>query len=318
MRWIAIVAACTVVVVEIGLRAAAPALRDPVLWQNEEVNHKYHQMLELAEDRGADTVFVGSSLVGVGLDPARYGAIVGIERPAYNAALLSSSLGMQALWLEHFVVPLLHPDTVVIGVSSRELNRNDGSLDTADRLFATTTPVREAREELSLSEQAEDVLRRTSYLFRYREVLREPLRMLDDDPLPPELAVTDLGMTTAVLHRDFEPFDRELLARFGRTQRFRLARSRLGQLATMAWALTTGGADVVILDMPITQEAVDLMPQRAADLQRTSAALRQVAADVGARYVPTGVWGTEDFSDEWHVNGRGARRLTELLAEQLR
>ena len=292
-------------------------MRYPQVWELEETNQKHHQMSDLAEDGGASTVFIGSSLVGVGLDPAHYADAVDLTRPAYNAALLSSALGQQSTWLEHFVIPMLEPDTVVIGVSARELNANDPTLDDADRLFAQAGPVREARDELSLIDQAEHALRRTSYLFRYREVLREPLQLFAEDPLPRETAVTDLGMTTAVLDREFAPFDRELLARFGHIQRFALAERRLDQLASTAGALVADGIDVVLLDMPVTQAAIDVLPRGRADYEEASRAVQQLASDVGARYVPTGVWGTEVFADEWHVNGRGAERLTTLLADAI-
>ena len=307
-------AACTIAVLEVGLRLAAPSLRYPQVWELQEANQKHHQMSDLAEEGGAGTVFIGSSLVGVGLDPAHYADAADLDRPAYNAALLSSALGQQSTWLEHFVVPMLEPDTVVIGVSARELNANDPTLDDADRLFAQAGPVREARDELSLAESAEQALRRTSYLFRYREVLREPLQLFDDDPLPRETAVTDLGMTTAVLDRDFAPFDRELLARFGHIQRFALADHRLDQLATTARTLVADGIAVVLVDMPVTQAAIDVLPRGRADYEQTSTAVQQLAGEVGATYVPTGVWGTDVFADEWHVNGRGAERLTTLLA----
>src|SRR5258708_27543764 len=68
------VAVLVLLVAELATRIAAPWLRDPVVWANPEANAKWHQMIDLGHHGGAHTLFVGSSLVGVGVHPAQFGS----------------------------------------------------------------------------------------------------------------------------------------------------------------------------------------------------------------------------------------------------
>lgn len=316
-RTVVLAAVVVLLIAEVGLRLVSGSLRPPVVWENPEADAKWRQMSTLAGSGGASTVFIGSSLVGVGFDPSRVSA-PDDERPAYNAALLSSALGQQRLWLEHFVLPLLRPSTVVIGVSGRELNANDATLDLADALMLQAGEVRHALGTESLVERADRWLRRLSYLARYREVLREPTELFDRGPRTPEAAITDLGLTTAALDLEFTPFDRERLERYGRIQYYELSELRLQQLRTMVESLTARGIEVVIVNMPVTAEAVAIYPRGPVDLEEYSARLEALAAEAGAAYLPTGVWPTSLFADEWHVNGRGTAELTTMLAASIR
>lgn len=311
----ALVAAVVVLLLaEVGVRLLAGSLRDPVVWENAETDFKWHQMADLGDDDGAGTVFVGSSYVGVGIDPARYDELVG-GRPSYNAALLSSSIGIWSTWIRDVVVPELRPDRVVIGVSGRELNANDAFLDTADRVFDHAREVRRRRGDLGALEQVDQWLRDASYLFRYRDVLRRPASAFDRTPLPKETAVTDQGMTTAVLDRTFVPYDADDLARFGRLDRFAIDEGAVRQLRELLTWLDDQGVEAVVLDMPQSEPGIAVLPRDEVDAEAWSAVLSATAAQTGARYVAAGIWSTDLFADEWHLNRHGARRLTDLVAE---
>ena len=304
---------------ELATRVAAPWLREPVVWENPEANAKWHQMIDLEHHGGADTVFVGSSLVGVGIDPAQYGTTRHSARPDYNAALLSSSLGEQAVWMQTFVVPFLHPATVVIGVSWRELNANDPSLDAADKVFPTALEVRHAEGRESTVEGVERFLRSASYLFRYREVLRDPMSMFDRGALTPESAMTAQGMTTAALDHNVGDTDAAVLTRAQQVVgRYALGESRLAQLASLLQWLQGHGIAPVILNMPMTPLGVGYLPHGQVDYDAYSQRLRGLAGTLGVQYIEGGVWPVEQFADPFHLNRSGAQHLTDLLATEVR
>jgi hypothetical protein len=305
---------------EFGVRLLAGGpLRDPVVWENEEANHRWHQLRRLGRAGGASTVFVGSSLVGVGVDPKAYTSLSGTDRPAYNAALLGSSIGQQSQWVREFVVPLVRPDVVVIGISGRELNDANVALDRKDAGFANARPVRARRGELSLLEEIDGGLRDASYLFRYREVLRRPATAFDDTPLPSDSAVTDLGMTTAALDRQFTPAARTRVARgVERARRFAFDEGSLRQLRELLAWLEARGIEAVVVDMPQTEAGLAYFLNGATDRATWSGRVAAVAAETGAQFVEPGTWELEYFADEWHLNGRGAARLTPFLAGALK
>jgi hypothetical protein len=304
---------------ELATRIAAPWLREPEVWSNPEANAKWHQMSELEHHGGADTVFVGSSLVGVGVDPAQYGSTRASARPDYNAALLSSSIGEQTVWLQEFVVPFLHPKAVVIGVSWRELNANDPSLDQADAIFPTIPEVRHALGRESTIEKAERLARSASYLFRYREVLRDPVNMFEQGALTPESAMTAQGMTTTALDHQFSDADQAILTRAKDVVgRYALGEGRLSQLASLLQWLHGQGITPVVLNMPMTPVGIGYLPHGQVDYDTYSQRLRDLAGSLGIQCVETGIWPVEQFADPFHVNRQGAHRLTELLAKEVR
>ena len=311
-----LVAVLTLLGAEGAVRVGAHRLRDPAVWENPEANAKWHQMDALGKAGGAEAVFVGSSLVGVGIDPARYTEELQLTRTAYNAALLSSSIAEQSLWVRIFVVPMLRPATVVIGVSPRELNANDVGLDAADRLFPELPPVREALDRESLLQRADRKLRSISYLFRYREVLRQPMTMFDHGPVSPEAAMTSLGMSTVLLDEEFTPFSAERLAQQGRVQFFELDENRLTELGDLLSWIKGHGMAAVVVNMPPTEDGVLLLPHGAADQEAYALRLESEVISRGAQYIATDTWPTEQFADQWHLNRRGAQRLTDLLVEQ--
>ena len=92
---------------ELGARLVASALPDPAPWPTLETRVKNLQM----EASGCvDMVFLGTSVTEAAVITDRF------ESSAYNAALPFSTQGSTRLWAESFVLPLLCPEVVVIGL----------------------------------------------------------------------------------------------------------------------------------------------------------------------------------------------------------
>ena len=108
---------------ELAVRAVSSKLQPPLLWVNREAQNKAVAMDALRRSKGgASVVFVGSSMTNAAADPALATRLLGVKRPAFNAALDGADLRALEFWTLRVVVPKLRPRAVVIGVSSREFN----------------------------------------------------------------------------------------------------------------------------------------------------------------------------------------------------
>lgn len=307
-----------VLLAELVLRLCAPVLPPPQVWPYPEVQSKAVQMRDLGRHGGAGTVFVGSSIVDVGLDPAAYDSEAPRARPAYNAGLLSGSLGEVRVWTEDFVVPALHPSTVVIGVSPRELNGGDSTLASIDNAFSASAEVRRVTGRETAMMAADRHLRRFSYLFRYRSLLRQPHQLWQSPEHPATYVdITDSGMETTMLGRSHRPLTPLVVQQFSPLQAYRWGPDRVAILTDLVRRLRAAGIRVVVLDMPASPDALALLPHHEQDYADYGQRVRAAVRGAGGEYVAAGIWPVEQFVDPVHVNGVGAARLTRLLHDQV-
>jgi len=313
-----VISLAVLVVAELALRLSAPLLPPPQVWPYPEVQSKAVEMTDLGREGGAGTVFVGSSIVDVGLDPAAYDALSPQARPTYNAGLLSGSLGEVRAWTEDFVVPALHPSTVVIGVSPRELNGGDPTLAGIDNAFSDSAEVRRVTGRETLMMSVDRLLRQYSYLFRYRSLLRQPHQLWQSPNHPASLVdLTDLGMETTMVNRSHRPLTPLVTQQFSWLQSYRFGRDRLAILTDLVRHLHAAGIRVVVLDMPTSADALTLLPRHENDYADFAQRVRAAVIGPGVDYVSAGTWPAELFVDPVHVNGAGAARLTRLLHDQV-
>lgn len=312
------ISVAVLVLAELALRLCAPLLPPPQVWPYPEVQSKAVEMSTLGRRGGAGTVFVGSSIVDVGLDPAAFDALGPLTRPAYNAGLLSGSLGEVRVWTEDFVVPALHPSTVVIGVSPRELNGADSTLAGIDNAFSASAEVRRVSGRETPVMVADRLLRRFSYLFRYRSILRQPHQLWQSPNHPASLVdITDRGMETTMLSRSHRPLTPLVIQQFSPLQAYRFGSDRLSILTDLVGRLRAAGIRVVVLDMPTSEDTLALLPRHETDYADYNERVRTAVSGAGGEYIAAGVWPVEQFVDPVHVNGSGAARLTHLLHDRL-
>lgn len=311
---------------ELAVRAFSDGLPEaPPAWGLWETQDKLAVIDRLAGRGGADVVLIGSSMMEVAADPARISLALGRTRPVFNAAVLGATSRMFAWWADEIVVPRLRPSTVVIGVGSREVNDNGASF-----VFDTTRSSRGAKiatGRAGFLDRLNEVAAEWSYLVRYRSVLRKPYSLFAGDPVADfvgqRIQVTDLGAPRDI--RRLAPETYEVRKAFrdavgSRAYRdFSVGGRELEALSHLVARLRSLRIEVVLVKMPVTEDAIRLHPRGMVDYRAFDRAIEAFAEDRGLQLLDldTPFGDLDEFSDPHHLNSRGRARFTELLAAHL-
>jgi hypothetical protein len=305
---------CVLLVGELTVRALESRLPPAPLWDTDEYPQKIEHMDELARGGGAGVLLLGSSVMDVSVDPSGLTALDG--RPAYNAGLIGATPFIVDVWARNVVAPTLQPSTVVIGISSRDVNLNGVGLETSDPRFLNAPAVRDLLGTQSVVDEIEWQFLQRSALVRYRLLLRRPLEAIlgYDAPDRNTTELTPGGLETHLLATQYRSdevvqafFRREPLAGFT------LSTKQLDALGRLAVWFREQGARVVLLDVPVTADYIDLHPAGAADYESYGQALAGLAGQAGVELLRPGIWDPSLFSDPLHLNGAGVERLTAEL-----
>lgn len=320
---IAVIVALVVLLAGEGAtRAIASRLDPPLRWQNWETQNKVDRIDALAARGGASVVFVGSSMVNAAVDPAAFDRAAPRARPAFNAAVNGADARLVEPWLLDVVVPRLRPDVVVIGLSSRDLN--DHAAHRQFDLFRASDEGQWVTGRRSIADRLERSAERWSFLVRYRDDLRRPRRLAGHhDPLRDVADVGPLGQLRALdiyekaTYAVTPHFVAE--ARADALHDYSIGGSQQAALRRTVSQLRARGVRVVLVEMPITADAIALHPRGATDYAAFHARLRGLAAATGVPLVDPGAdfASTRWFFDPFHLNGTGRAAFTAALAHQL-
>ena len=316
---------------ELGARALGPYLPEPLLYSDKSTQVKVAQMERLARREGCvDIAFVGNSMTRDAIDPRTYTASDPQHRSAYNAALDAATPGLLERWTLEQVEPRLDPATVVLGLSSFDLNDNARIAASALDSYRAATL---SRDDLFGRLQAPFV--EHSALFEYRNEVRDPsqlwagIQAARRGERQERLSVDGID---GIIGADGEGLSRRELRYTGAVSIQRLLQTELlndfhmgGAQLTAAEDLIEGLQDrdveVVLLLLPVTQDYVDLHPAGGADFQRYLVTARRLAERTGATLVEAQGWAAGDaqFADTHHLNGDGSlafsAELPGLLAD---
>jgi len=312
---IALVSALLVLLAGEGtVRLLEEQLLPPPDWYTPEYNIKQDQMADLEERGGASVVFIGSSVIDVALDPA--GLTDPGDRPAYNAGLIGANPEMVDRWSELVVEPALRPDVVVIGLSSRDVNRNGVALESQTAGFYRLPAMRRLLGRESIPEQIERRAGELSRLVRYRTVLRRPLETIGDYDAPDRNRPMNDERGMELHLRDAPYQGGQRIEDFFRNEPlhdFALSEVQLTALQRTIDRLQDAGVRVILVDVPVTTQYVTLHPNGASDYRAYEVAVNQLAADTGIELLDAGLWAQDSFSDPLHLNGVGGDALTGLV-----
>lgn len=156
---------------EAAARLLEPGLSSAGAWPRGRIAEQYDAVMERAEAGDVDVVFAGSSMMQKAVDPELFSRQTGLR--SINAALPASTNFMLGPWLEDVVLPMLHPDTVVIGVASRDFNDNGRGPDRALASFVGSPGYRTLVADDWLTD-IDRAVSEYSALVRVRRSLRDP------------------------------------------------------------------------------------------------------------------------------------------------
>jgi hypothetical protein len=325
-RWrLAVVAAVMALVVvgaELGARLLSPYLDEPLVWADETTQLKVAQM----DERGcADLVIVGNSMARDDVQPALLEDALGVE--AYNASLDAAGPSLLSRWVHEEVSPRLDPSTVVLALSSADLNDNSEAARAAQAGYDASVMGRDdaiGRLGAFATEHSD--------LVRYRVELRRPDAVWDalgralrgDDPDQRD------GTDPSLIGPDGEGLSRRALTYDGSSVSATFAQSQLlgdfvvgGAQLQSARALVDDlqddGVEVVLVILPVTDDYQALHPEPETDMATFLRVVDDLADETGATVVDLhdAPYGDELFADTHHLNGAGSERLTRELADRL-
>jgi hypothetical protein len=318
---VAVVMVVVVAAAELGARLLSPYVAEPLVWADESTRVKVAQM----EARGcADLVVLGNSMARDDIHPDRLREALGVS--VYNAALDAAGPDLLARWANEEVEPRLSPDTVVLALSSADLNDQSAAGRAAAEAYGSSVMGRD------------DVVGRIgawatehSDLVRYRTELRQPAQLWGalrraaagdevdrSDESSPLLGPDGEGLTRRDLVFDGE----SVSATFARTQLlndFSAGGTQLESARALVTHLQADGVNVVVVVLPVTDEYRALHPHPDADMARFRVAVDDLATDTGADLVDflDTPYRDDLFADTHHLNAAGGTRLTDELAREL-
>jgi hypothetical protein len=314
------VAVVLVLLAELVVRALAPRLPEPLLWNDHEVQNKVARADALGRAGPASAVFVGSSSMNAAADPRLTDRLAATERPAFNAALNGADMRSMEFWITQVVVPELRPEVVVLGTTSLELNDRGTTQGDFFRRLMRSEGARRLTGRLGRRGRLEAWAEDRSYLFRYRTELRRPGTILNGDPAAARGRVGPRGVLGAI--PDFHKRPYAVPAEFKRRTEeesyhdYTVGGSQLRALERLADTLERRSITLVLVKMPVTTDLVPLHPRGRRDYERYERALENFADSHAVEFVDAAahIGDPTDFVDPIHLNARGMRTFTRLLA----
>ena len=300
----------TLLLLEAVVRVGESGLPAPQRWSTPETQYKVGQIGDLDD---IDTVIVGSSIVDVSIDASVLGP------GTYNAALGAAPVSMYAAFTDLVVVPELDPDTVVVGVASRELNANAPEQRRLEADFFDAAAMKELQGTEGILDTADRVASDVSALVRNRVVLRDPGRWFAGADADWDGTITaDDGLYLGFLDGDYRADDQLLNGlRRGALHDWELGEREVAILRGLLTDLVAADRRVVLLVTPVTADYVSVYPNGPGQHEVFLDAVRDLAAETGVELLEAGIWGPEDMADPLHTNGAGTDRLTAMVAAHL-
>lgn len=309
----------TLVVFEVGARLLAPYLPAPADWPDEATRTKVAQM----DDRDcADVVFVGNSMARDAFDPTVFTAVDPQGRIAYNASLDAASPAQLGRWVPEEVLDRLDPSTVVVALSSADLNDNAAAGQAALDSYETSTG---GRDDLLGA-----VHRRAagwSTLVRHRESLRDLEVVVDsmaaaasaDEADRPSVDGIDGVISPdgqGLSRRELEYVGQPAVRRFVADQLlndYSLGPAQVAAAGDLLSDLDRAGVEVVLVALPVTDDYIALHPNGRTDYDEYLAAMARLAESAEIPFHDL-AGSTNSFADTHHVNGVGSQHVTEATA----
>ena len=305
------------VAAEVGARAIAPGLPvEPGKWPRAEMAQKLEQIRSyLDDDEDLDVIFAGSSMTADGIDPVTFSEISGVS--SYNAGWSGASLRTITPWIVDIIQPLVEPEVVVVGLSSRELSDNSSQHARVHAKLLESPGYKEATSNIAL--ELAGGLERLSYFLGYRRAFREPTQLLEGSERID--AANDVKEDIGPFgRRNNEPRDYWIPKGFARMIRqkifgeFSVGGREYEALAELARELEEEDVKLVVINMPVADYYVDI--HRADQWAAYQEALTRAVEELGVTFVDAqDALPTRAFRNPIHIDIDARDAFAEALAQ---
>lgn len=310
-----VIVLAVLLVVELVARVLASGLPNPD-WNFAQTDRKVAEMQALADaGEEVDLVLLGNSSVNGAFTNDGVAAATGADG-VFNAGLDGSSMRQTEDWALNVVVPLLSPETVVIGLTSRDLN--DASSSNADvfRDYLNSRGRARFLGEETAGQRIQRALSEVSALVRISPFLRDPASLITqynpDGPATGEFVLPG---------EDYNPRQLDITRTRERALNdYSLGGIELESLTRLVDELEAQGITVVIMEMPyVAEDYLELHPNGVSDYGAYRAVVEEFTAERNLPYIDltTYPWTTNEFYDFLHVNSAGIAIINQLLANGL-
>jgi len=311
----AMVVVAVFVMIELAARLLGGGLPNPD-WNFAQTDRKVAEIEALAAaGETVDLVLLGNSSVNSAFLDREIERQGGFGR-VYNAGLDGSSVRQMEDWAMNVVVPQLQPETVVIGLTSRDLN--DASVSNAEVFGNYLNSRGRARflGEETTGQRVQQTLGGVSALVQISPFLRDPASLVTQyDPTGPPTGEFVLP------GEDYSPRPFDITRTRERALNdYAVGGIELESLDRLVTELEEAGIEVIMMEMPfIAEDWLPLHPNGSSDYQAFRVALLDFAAtrDLPLIDLTTYPWTTSEFYDFLHVNSAGIARINTMLAEEL-
>lgn len=306
--------------VESAVRTAHANLPvDPGKWPRIEIAQKLDRMdREISQQREVfDVVFVGSSVMAGGVDPVVFTRASGVS--SFNAAWAGATARTSAAWVRNVVHPLAHPDVVVLGIQTGEMNDNGPKNQITYKKFVSAPGYKQTSR--AMSARVTEWLEKLSYFVKFRLAFRTPTSVFNKDKGALERAkvrkeIGERGKRvekpiTYKFRKKFEVnfYDKNLL-------NFQLGGKEYRSLVKLSKALERRGTKLILIGTPVTEDYYPIHDDPRGAKIEFRGTLRRFQRETGSTVIdaidafPT----SSPFRDPVHLDIEGRKPFSEALA----
>lgn len=309
-RTTVVVAIATLLALEGAARLVAVRLPPTTAWPSSD----YVRHDAALRDRGRlDTLVVGSSVAGVALRPDE----IPSWGSGYNHWLAGPGMRSVADLTRLVLLDRVAPRRLVIGVTMREFN--DGPSQRAHHeAMVSSHGFRDATGAATAFDRADETLRSVSVLAGQRDLLRDPVRLIDrvgaGRPRPERLGadghLADRGDGRLSDERpEHVEQEREAMADYA------FSEAGLRALDLLLRECGRRGIEVLVVNLPVTRTFIGFASRGAADQADFEERVRSTAERRGATWFDAfeETWDDRWFADVNHLNDTGEARLRKLI-----
>jgi len=313
--WTVIIVIAVLVLTELVARVLSGGLPNPD-WNFTQTDRKVGEMEAMAAaGQTADVVLIGNSSVNAAFVTDDLEARSGLGT-FFNAGLDGSSMRQTEDWTLNVVVPLIAPETVVIGLTSRDLNdASSSNAEVFDKYLNSRGRARFLGEETT-GQQVQRALSGVSALVRISPFLRDPASLVTQyNPNGPDTGEFVLP------GEEYNPRPLDVTRTRERALNdYTLGGVELEALTRLVEQLKAQGIEVVVVEMPyVAEDYLDMHPDGVADYEAYRRLVATFTAGNDLPYIDLTdyPWTTNEFYDFLHVNSSGIAIVNAMLADAL-